>query len=331
MSALLAKLRRYALWLALPCLLAAALNPSARLPRDIRNYVFVMDITQSMNVADMSIGGQSATRLNYMRHLLRHTLGKLPCGSKVSLALFANAEVVPLFTPIETCANYSVLQDTLARLEWRAAWRGSSHLRLGLQAAAAMQTALPEPAQIVFFTDGDEAAPLNAITKIELTGLQGNGWLLAGIGAQQPSPIPKFNAKNEIIGYWSTYATKIEPSQIVNEESTGKRDDSIASEPREYYLSALRESYLKELAQDISAAYVRADSQEKLLRAIEQLPPAGHHRAPVALGWLFALLAGCFVMLEYVPAPRRMSSLLPTRETRGNPGASPAAHSQTAT
>jgi mxaL protein len=242
MSALLAKLRRFALWLALACLLAAALNP------------------------------------------------------------------------IEVCANHGVLQGTLASLEWRHAWRGSSHLRLGLQAAASMLTTLPEPAQIVFFTDGDEAAPINAITKIELTGLQGNGWLLAGIGADKPSPIPKFNAKNEIIGYWSTYATKIEPSQIVDEESRGKRDDSIASEPREYYLSALREDYLKELAQDIGAAYVRADSQEKLQAAIEQLPPAGHHNAPVALGWLFALLAGVFVMMEYLPTKiSRVGNSLPTR------------------
>lgn len=305
MSALLAKLRRHTLWFALFCLLLAAFNPSAKLPRDIRNYVFVMDITQSMNVSDMSIAGLSTTRLDYMRHLLGNTLGKLPCGSKVSLALFANAEVVPLTTPIETCANYGVLQAMLAHLEWRHAWRGSSHLRLGLQAAASTLTLLPDPAQIVFFTDGDEAPPINAITNIELTGLPGHGWLLAGIGADHPSPIPKLNAKNEIIGYWSTYATKIEPSQIVDEESTGKRDDSIASEPREYYLSALREDYLKELAKDIGAAYVRADSQEKLLEALKQLPPAGHHSAPVALGWLFALLAGAFVLMEHLPLKKR--------------------------
>lgn len=292
------------LWAALLALLAAIYNPTASLPRDIRNFVFVIDITQSMNVADMKIAGLSATRLEYTRRLLSSTLGKLPCGTGVSLALFANAEVVPMFTPIEVCANYGVLQETLASLEWRHAWRGSSHLRLGLQAAHSMQITLPEPAQVVFFTDGDEAPPINAITKIELTGLQGKGWLLAGIGSGQPSPVPKFNAKNEIIGYWSAYATKIEPSQIVDEESRGKRDDSIASEPREYYLSALREDYLQELAQDIGADYVRAESQPKLLGAIEQLPPAGHHRAPMVLGWLFALLAVVFVMLEHWPARR---------------------------
>jgi mxaL protein len=290
------------LWCALLALSVAILNPRIDLPRDIHNYVFVLDITQSMNVRDMQVGGIAVNRLEYARRLLGTAIGKLSCGTKVSVALFANAEVVPLFIPIEVCANYGVLQDVLANLEWRMAWRGSSHLRLGLQSASAMLTLLPEPAQIVFFTDGDEAAPINAITKIELTGLQGSsGWLLAGIGADTPSPVPKFNAKDEIIGYWSAYATKIEPSQIVNEDSLGKRDDSIASDPREYYLSALREDYMKEMAQDIGAAYVRADSQEKLLTAIEQLPPAGHDSVPVALGWLFALLAGIFVLAEHRP------------------------------
>ena len=294
------RLRRYNLWLAFVALLIAIINPAAKLPRDIRNYVFVIDITQSMNVRDMTIAGIGATRLEYTRYLLSNILAKLDCGTKISIALFANAEIVPLYTPIDICANYSILQDTLSHLEWRAAWRGSSHLRLGLQAAESMLTLLPEPAQIVFFTDGDEVPPINAITKIELSGLQGSGWLLAGVGAYQPNPIPKFNAKNEVIGYWSAYATKIETSQIVNEESRGTRDDSIASDPREYYLSALREEYLKEMTKDIGATYVRAASQEKLLKAIEQLPPAGQQQAPVAVGWLFALLAGICVMLEYL-------------------------------
>jgi len=199
------------------------------------------------------------------------------------------------------------------------AWRGSSHLRLGLQAASEMLNTLREPAQIVFFTDGDEAAPLNAITKVELTGMQGSsGWLLVGVGGHQPAPVPKFNSKNEVIGYWSAYATKIEPSQIVNEESTGKRDDSIATDPNEYYLSALREDYMQELAQDISATYVRADTQDNLLAAIKELPPAGNDRAPMALGWLFAVLAGVLVMVEYWPSSSRGSSLLPTRKQQNH-------------
>jgi len=305
-----------ALGLALVALAVASINPSIKLPHRIHNYVFVIDITQSMNVPDMTLAGSNASRLDYVRNLLSKTLGKLPCGSKASIALFANAEVVPLYTPIEVCANYGMLQDTLANLEWRMAWRGSSHLRLGLQAASEMLNTLPEPAQIIFFTDGDEAAPLNAITKVELTGMQGSsGWLLVGVGGHQPAPVPKFNSKNEVIGYWSAYATKIEPSQIVNEESTGKRDDSIATDPNEYYLSALREDYMQELAQDISATYVRADTQDNLLAAIKELPPAGNDRAPMALGWLFAVFAGVMVMVEYWPTSRRVGNSLPTRKT----------------
>lgn len=292
---------------ALISLVIAIANPKLDLPSDIHNYMFVLDITQSMNVSDMPLGGLSVSRLDYTRHLISGSLKELPCGSKVSIALFANSEVVPLFVPIEVCANYEVLQDSLEHIEWRMSWRGSSHLRLGLQDIEKLMLTLPEPAQIIFFTDGDEAAPINAITKIELTRMQGsNGWLLVGIGSQRPSPVPKFNSKNEIIGYWSAYATKIEPSQIVNEDSAGKRDDSIASDPHEYYLSAMRESYLKELAHDIGASYIRGDSQKKLISAIRKLPPAWHSNAPVNMGWIFAVFAGLMMIMDYMPAKRKV-------------------------
>lgn len=277
-------------------------DPVIRLPRDIHHYLFIIDITQSMNVRDMQWQGVTVSRLDYTRQMLSELIGKLPCGSKAGIALFANAEVVPLYSPIETCANYDVLQDTLAHLEWRQAWHGSSRLRFGIQATPMVLAMLPEPAQAIFLTDGDEAPALNAINKIELAGLQGSsGWLLAGIGSPHPSPVPKLNARNEIIGYWSAYAAKFEPSQIVSEESTGQRDDSIATNPAEYYLSALREDYLQELAHDIGAAYVRADSGENLLDAIDRLPPAGHAIAPFRTGWLLALLAAALLMLEYWP------------------------------
>lgn len=182
------------------------------------------------------------------------------------------------------------------------AWRGSSHLRLGIQDAARALLLLPEPAQIIFLTDGDEAAPINAITKIDLVPTpNSDGWLFAGIGSLHPSPVPKFNSKNEVIGYWSQYATKIEPSQIVNEDSVGKRDDSIASDPHEYYLSALQEDYLKEMANDIGAQYIRADSPKSLLSAMKKLPPVGHGDTPVNLGWLFAFLSMLLVIADYLP------------------------------
>lgn len=301
MKVLHARLRRNGLylWGALFSLLFATLNPKIEIPRDIHNYVFVLDITQSMNVRDMSIHGNHISRLEFAKHLLGDSISKLSCGTKISIALFANGEVVPLFTPIEVCANYNVLKETLDHLDWRMAWRGSSHLRLGLLAASSSMITLKEPAQIVFLTDGEEAAPLNAITKIAFPGMQGsNGWLLVGVGSDQRSPIPKFNAQNQVIGYWSLYAIK---ANAPTEDSTGGRDDSIATTPGEYYLSALDEPYMKELATDIGARYIRADTPDRLLATMNRLPAAGHDRAPFAMGWLFALLATIFIVADHLP------------------------------
>lgn len=295
------------LWLALIGLAIAMVNPKIPLSLNVNNYMFVIDITQSMNVKDMHMNKRPISRLNYALQLISMSLKELPCGTKVSIALFANAEVVPLYVPIEICENFGVIQDTLKHLEWRMAWRGSSHLRLGLIDAGSVSLTLPEPTKIIFLTDGDEAAPLNAITKVDLQPMQGSSsWLLAGIGSQEPSPIPKFNSKDEIIGYWSQYATKIEPSQIVNEDSVGKRDDSIASEPHEYYLSALREEYLKEVVSDINANYVRADLQTKFLAAINKLPSAGNSPAHVETGWIFALISAFFVIADYLPKRKNL-------------------------
>lgn len=295
------------LWLALIGLAIAMVNPKIPLSLNVNNYMFVIDITQSMNVKDMHMNKRPISRLNYALQLISISLKELPCGTKVSIALFANAEVVPLYVPIEICENFGVIQDTLKHLEWRMAWRGSSHLRLGLIDAGSVSLTLPEPTKIIFLTDGDEAAPLNAITKVDLQPMQGSSsWLLAGIGSQEPSPIPKFNSKDEIIGYWSQYATKIEPSQIVNEDSVGKRDDSIASDPHEYYLSALREEYLKEVVSDINANYVRADLQTKFLAAINKLPSAGNSPAHVETGWIFALISAFFVIADYLPKRKNL-------------------------
>jgi mxaL protein len=295
------------LWLALIGLAIAMVNPKIPLSLNVNNYMFVIDITQSMNVKDMHMNKRPISRLNYALQLISMSLKEFPCGSKVSIALFANAEVVPLYVPIEICENFGVIQDTLKHLEWRMAWRGSSHLRLGLIDAGSVSLTLPEPTKIIFLTDGDEAAPLNAITKVDLQPMQGSSsWLLAGIGSQEPSPIPKFNSKDEIIGYWSQYATKIEPSQIVNEDSVGKRDDSIASDPHEYYLSALREDYLKEVVSDINANYVRADLQAKFLTAINKLPSAGNSPAHVETGWIFALISAFFVIADYLPKRKNL-------------------------
>ena len=285
---------------ALILLLLAMLSPTIPMKRELHNYLIVVDVTQSMNTIDMQWRGQPLSRIAYSRRLLQEAIPKLPCGSKVSLGVFSAEHVALLFMPIEVCSNYEVLQDSIAHLEWRMAWRGNSRLRFGMTSAKAQLSAMPEPAQVVFLTDGDEAPKLNAINKLDLSEWRGGeGWLVIGIGGDEPSPIPKYDSENQILGYWAFANEIMAPSQVQSEESIGTRDDTVASDTYDRYLSQLYETYLKELAHEIGADYLRAGNPEELAEAMQQQSPAGMEITNVRIDWLLVIAAMCLVLCGY--------------------------------
>jgi mxaL protein len=217
--------------------------------------------------------------------------------------VFTAESLALLFTPIEVCANFDVIQDSIAHLEWRMAWRGNSRLRFGLKAASATLDALRIPAQMVFFTDGDEAPKLNAINKLDLSHWQGGeGWLMVGVGGDEPMPIPKFDSENHILGYWATTNMILAPSQVQSEESVGTRDDTIASDDYNRYLSRLDEPYLKELVLEIGASYLRGGDAESLTEAMRRQPAAGHATIDVPLTRPLLLLALLLILASYAQA-----------------------------
>jgi len=287
---------------ALLLLIIALFRPTIPLKRDLHNYLIVVDVTQSMNTADMQLRGQPMSRLAYTRQLLHGLITKLPCDTKVSLGVFSAESIALLFTPIEVCQNYDVIQDSIAHLEWRMAWRGNSRLRFGMQSAAAILSSLPVPAQVVFFTDGDEAPKLNAVNKMDLSGWQGgSGWLVVGVGGDEPFPIPKFDSDDKILGYWAYSNSIMAPSQVQSEESIGTRDDSIATEDYNRYLSKLDETYLQELSGEVDATYLRATDAGKLIEAMKKQKPAGNDIARFSIGWLLIITAMMLVLAGYWP------------------------------
>lgn len=283
--------------------MAALLHPAIPLKRDLHNYLLVADVTQSMNVKDMPLDNGKVSRLAHTRHLMQAAVASLSCGSHVSLGVFTAESIALLFTPIEVCANFDVLQDSIAHLEWRMAWRGNSRLRFGLKAASATLDALPMPARMVFFTDGDEAPRLNAVNTLDLSHWQGgHGWLLVGVGGDAPMPIPKFDSENRILGYWATANMILAPSQVQSEESLGTRDDTIASDDYNRYLSRLEEPYLKELGREIGAQYVRGDDQEALVAAMQRQPSAGRGNTHFPLTRPLLGLSFLMLLASYYPA-----------------------------
>jgi len=301
MKFLLNARQHWALLTAILLLIVSMFNPAIPMKREVRSYLFVVDVTQSMNTEDMVVNGQRDSRIAYTRKIIREVLPDIPCGSQISLGVFSAESVALLFTPIEICANYAVIQDSIAHLEWRMAWRGNSRLRFGLPSASAIVSSFKSPAEVVLFTDGDEAPKLNAVNKTDLSGWQGGkGWLLIGVGEDDPSPIPKFDSDNRILGYWAYTNSILAPSQVQSEESVGTRDNSIATDVYDRYLSQLNEAYLKELAEEIGAKYLRAGQSAALLSAIQDMPAAGEQESTLHLRGFLIAGAGLLVLASYI-------------------------------
>ena len=107
----------------------AIINPSIPLKHNIYNYMFVTDISQSMNTIDMTVMNKPVSRLEYMKHTLHEIMSELPCGTKVSIGMFVGVSVAAAYTPIEVCENFDAIEDTIDHLDWRSGWSGNSRIR----------------------------------------------------------------------------------------------------------------------------------------------------------------------------------------------------------
>jgi mxaL protein len=284
-------------------LIAAAFKPTLPLPRSIYSYLLVADISQSMNVVDTTLNGKQVTRMEYTQYMMHHIVANMPCGTRVSIGLFAGVSVAALYNPIEVCNNYAAIQDTIDHLDWRTAWSGNSRVRDSMFTLARVLRAFPEPAQVVYFTDGEEAPKLHAFNTKDLTNFQGgNGWLFVGIGSDKGTAIPKLDDKNQVIGYWSAESFAMQPGIAqISEANIGVRDNNVAGATGDRFLSKLQEEYLKDLAKQVSGDYVRGDSLQSILSAMKHQKPARHDIAPYDIQWILASLAGLLLFMVYLP------------------------------
>ena len=284
-------------------LIAAAFKPALPLPRNIYSYLLVADISQSMNVVDTTLNGKPTTRIAYTQYMLHHIVANMPCGTRVSIGLFAGVSVAALYNPIEVCNNYAAIQDTIDHLDWRTAWSGNSRIRDSMFTLARVIRAFPEPAQVVYFTDGEEAPKLHAFNTKDLTNFQGgNGWLFVGIGSDKGTAIPKLDDKNQVIGYWSADSFAMQPGIAqISEANIGVRDNNVAGATGDRFLSKLQEEYLKEISKQVSGDYVRGDSLQSILAAMKNQKPARRDIAPYDIQWILASIAGLLLIAAYLP------------------------------
>ena len=296
-------------WLVLAFLLlgVAMAHPTFRVSRDTYRYLFVLDITQSMNVSDAELDAVPMSRLEFAKAVVEVAFRSLPCGSEAGLAIFTAHRSFVMFTPVEICEHYRAMSDMLGKIDWRMAWAARSEVAKGLYSGLDAARQAENDARLVFLTDGHEAPPLHRSIRPLYRGEPGSvAGFIGGIGGTLPERIPHLNDEGDVVGYWR-------PDEVMQVDmySLGRNTSedgeplvgvSMANIARrialgQEHLSSLREQYLRALAEETGLAYVRVDSPSRFLNIL--LDEKYARRTPINsdLGWIPAALA--FVCLAY--------------------------------
>ncbi len=297
------RLRKGEAWALLTALLliaAALLRPSMQRSGALHSLLIVIDITQSMNVRDVRLEGQPASRLVAAKSAVRQTMLDLQCGSRVGLAVFSEYRTLTLFAPVEVCANFTELSAALERIDGRMSWAGASEIAKGVSFALRTQHALAERPLIVFFTDGHESPPLDPRFRTRFDSMPGpERGVFVGMGGDRPAPIPKFGPAGQPLGFWrADEVLHDDPHNLgrggsVREEGTVDESGAQIAAKRtgNEHLSSLREHYLRGLSEETGFGYVRYADALQTSAALRALPPSKVARSAVAIDWLPAAAA----------------------------------------
>lgn len=285
-------------------LVLALVKPEIQLKQEVHNYLLLADISQSMNAEDMHVANKPATRLAYTQHLMRQVVKTSPCGTYVSVGVFAAENVALLFMPLEVCANFDIINDSINHLEWRMAWSGNSRMTFGVKAAEATFDYLNIPAQMLFFTDGDEAPKANGINKLDISDVRiGKNVIFVGVGGKEPAPIKRFNANNRFVGYWGTDAAAESAGGGVNYSDASKDDPDppVAYAEFDRYLSSQDVDHLKDMATEIKGQYIEGIDEPAFYQFVQSQTPAAKFVTSYSVKWLFLTLAALMVIATYLP------------------------------
>jgi mxaL protein len=275
--------------------LAALFHPQLPIPRSIYRYLFVLDITQSMNARDYHAEGLPAERLGYGKEAIRRVLHDLPCGSEAGLGLFTTQSVQFLFEPVEVCEHFPVIDDVLSRIDWRMAWAGNSNVAQGLHAAIHAVAKIDPGIRLAFFTDGQETPPLTL--KPVFHGKHGEvRGAIVGVGGLSPSPVPRYDRDNRLLGNWENADIEVPP---VSTTEYSEKVEIQALPQQGPYLSWLDEAHLKELSAVTGLRYHRLEDPADLSRLLREPDFAERRTAETDLRPLLGLAALILLLSVY--------------------------------
>lgn len=303
---------RGGLLLAALALGVALLEPKLSWPKAEHDLLIVLDVTQSMEVADVQRDGQPVTRLAAAKAALDQSLRRLPCGSRVGWGLFTEYRSFLLMQPVEVCENQRELLSMLHRIDGRMAWTGNSEVAKGVFSGLKIAKALPDKPALVFVTDGQEAPPVNPKYRPNEDGAAGAApGLIVGVGGLLPVPIPKLDLEGRAYGFWEAgEVLQVDPrslgrgGSVANEQMSDEGESTAApmvgATPGSEHLSSLREPYLQVLATELQLDYLRLGAHDDLYAALTQARMARPVEARRDVRWVFGMAALVAVLVPYL-------------------------------
>ena len=238
---------------ALILVMAALWFPLVKRDVKIMDAIFVLDITDSMNVKDAEIDGEKVSRLAWAKEFTRRTLLEMPCGAHAGLAIFSEARSLILMNPVEVCSSYHDLTQMLEQVDPYMAWARSSEVSKAVYTAIRQAKQIEPKPTIVMLTDGHESPPINPTLFPKFAGTPGEvHGILVGVGGDELLPIPKTNDKGVIEGVWGV-------NEVMHEDvyaSMRADKDVQVNKPRTEHLSSQKKSHLATFANRVGFAFV---------------------------------------------------------------------------
>lgn len=269
----------------------------------VQDTLFVIDISESMNVPDVDFPRPQSSRLELAKSAVRAGIAALPCGSRVSIGLFAGDEVVVLFEPLEVCRHFPAVEQVLMRLDTRMRWIGDSWVIRAVNAG--IREAQKRMLNLVLVSDADEM-PHRAVPRftdlIEFRGkVKGVLW---GVGGETPQPVPKLDGGGQIVAYWTPEEAVLEGNHpnllaMVKELKPGQRAATEMMGEVGEHLSAFNRSLMTGAAQAAGLEMVHVGNPGD---AVASLQLSGLRREAPAerdARWILGLVSGVLTLLGW--------------------------------
>lgn len=252
-----------AMLLALILVLGALFLPHVPRNVQIMDVLFVLDITDSMNVEDAELDGKKINRLEWAKEMTRRSMLEMPCGSHAGLAIFSEARSLILINPVEVCSNYHDLTQMLQQLHPTMAWARSSEVSKAVYTAIRQSLDISPMPTVVFMTDGHESPPVHESLFPRFAGTPGDvPGVIVGMGGDDLLPIPKTNEEGEIDGFWDVNDVM---HVDVYASSRGDRQDAVLQGPRTEHMSSQKKAHIETLSKRVGFNFVTSPESPRQL------------------------------------------------------------------